>query len=121
MCIRDREYSIHCFEPSPQAFAELSRGKRANNASVILNPVGLGKEVGEVILYYNEPGSQIASLTKRRLDHLGVDFSQSQTCLLYTSDAADDLLCVDLGGRRIHKKKNTHTTRYTRIDNTNSH
>ena len=22
-------------------------------------------------------------------------------CLLYTSDAADDLLCVDLGGRRI--------------------
>src|SRR5450756_2249357 len=25
----------------------------------------------------------------------------STTCLLYTSDAADDLLCVDLGGRRI--------------------
>ena len=27
-------------------------------------------------------------------------------CLLYTSDAADDLLCVDLGGRRNIKKKN---------------
>src|SRR5450756_2030369 len=27
-------------------------------------------------------------------------------CLLYTSDAADDLLCVDLGDRRIIKKKN---------------
>ena len=26
-------------------------------------------------------------------------------CLLYTSDAADDLLCVDLGGRRILNKK----------------
>ena len=26
-------------------------------------------------------------------------------CLLYTSDAADDLLCVDFGGRRIIKKK----------------
>ena len=26
-------------------------------------------------------------------------------CLLYTSDAADDLPCVDLGGRRIIKKK----------------
>src|SRR5450756_1917859 len=25
------------------------------------------------------------------------------SCLLYTSDAADDLLCVDLGGRRIIK------------------
>src|SRR5665809_172231 len=29
----------------------------------------------------------------------------SDCCLLYTSDAADDLLCVDLGGRRIIKKK----------------
>ena len=27
------------------------------------------------------------------------------SCLLYTSDAADDMQCVDLGGRRIIKKK----------------
>src|SRR5450756_3181898 len=27
----------------------------------------------------------------------------ARDCLLYTSDAADDLLCVDLGGRRIIK------------------
>ena len=31
------------------------------------------------------------------------------SCLLYTSDAADDLLCVDLGGRRIIKKKKKST------------
>ena len=31
-----------------------------------------------------------------------------RTCLLYTSDAADDLLCVDLGGRRNIKKKKKH-------------
>ena len=35
-----------------------------------------------------------------------------QGCLLYTSDAADDLLCVDLGGRRIIKKKTPHNDRY---------
>eukprot|EP00657_Telonema_sp_P-1_P009506 TRINITY_DN373_c0_g1_i17.p1 TRINITY_DN373_c0_g1~~TRINITY_DN373_c0_g1_i17.p1 ORF type:complete len:179 (-),score=66.95 TRINITY_DN373_c0_g1_i17:95-631(-) len=35
----------------------------------------------------------------------GIDVHDYQTCLLYTSDAADDLLCVDLGGRRIIKKK----------------
>src|SRR5659263_229074 len=29
------------------------------------------------------------------------DAVEEVTCLLYTSDAADDLLCVDLGGRRI--------------------
>eukprot|EP00825_Cyclidium_porcatum_P026112 TRINITY_DN2818_c0_g1_i5.p3 TRINITY_DN2818_c0_g1~~TRINITY_DN2818_c0_g1_i5.p3 ORF type:complete len:129 (+),score=19.64 TRINITY_DN2818_c0_g1_i5:694-1080(+) len=31
--------------------------------------------------------------------------SKIVTCLLYTSDAADDMQCVDLGGRRIIKKK----------------
>ena len=29
-----------------------------------------------------------------------------ESCLLYTSDAADDMQCVDLGGRRIIKKEN---------------
>ena len=32
-------------------------------------------------------------------------------CLLYTSDAADDLLCVVLGGRRITKKKKQKQTK----------
>ena len=32
---------------------------------------------------------------------------QHHPCLLYTSDAADDLLCVDLGGRRIIQKQKT--------------
>ena len=36
--------------------------------------------------------------------------AESMVCLLYTSDAADDLLCVDLGGRRILKKKNRENT-----------
>ena len=31
--------------------------------------------------------------------------SDAQTCLLYTSDAADEEDSVDLGGRRIIKKK----------------
>ena len=47
---------------------------------------------------------------KRRTSHTSEHFSSgtqpgSHDCLLYTSDAADDLLCVDLGGRRIIKKK----------------
>ena len=33
--------------------------------------------------------------------------SQPAFCLLYTSDAADDLLCIHLGGRRIIKKNKT--------------
>eukprot|EP00657_Telonema_sp_P-1_P001836 TRINITY_DN14553_c0_g1_i1.p1 TRINITY_DN14553_c0_g1~~TRINITY_DN14553_c0_g1_i1.p1 ORF type:complete len:198 (+),score=50.76 TRINITY_DN14553_c0_g1_i1:175-768(+) len=41
------------------------------------------------------------------------DNPKYEDCLLYTSDAADDLLCVDLGGRRIIKtKKKCHTSNY---------
>eukprot|EP00831_Metopus_contortus_P036189 TRINITY_DN28685_c0_g1_i2.p2 TRINITY_DN28685_c0_g1~~TRINITY_DN28685_c0_g1_i2.p2 ORF type:complete len:141 (-),score=18.37 TRINITY_DN28685_c0_g1_i2:60-482(-) len=36
----------------------------------------------------------------------GIIMIQGRNCLLYTSDAADDTPCVDLGGRRIIKKKN---------------
>ena len=32
-----------------------------------------------------------------------------KTCLLYTSDAADERSSVDLGGRRIIKKKKNNT------------
>eukprot|EP00831_Metopus_contortus_P022833 TRINITY_DN2053_c0_g1_i1.p2 TRINITY_DN2053_c0_g1~~TRINITY_DN2053_c0_g1_i1.p2 ORF type:complete len:198 (-),score=58.66 TRINITY_DN2053_c0_g1_i1:19-612(-) len=39
-----------------------------------------------------------------------------QNCLLYTSDAADDTPCVDLGGRRIIKKK-----KYTKKQQTEVH
>ena len=39
---------------------------------------------------------------------------ENNVCLLYTSDAADERSSVDLGGRRIIKKKKTRTTRDTR-------
>ena len=42
------------------------------------------------------PGSSLKGKMRFLLEHY--------YCLLYTSDAADDLLCVDLGGRRIIKK-----------------
>ena len=42
------------------------------------------------------------------IDNLYI-FGSIDACLLYTSDAADDLLCVDLGGRRIIKKKKKQT------------
>ena len=43
------------------------------------------------------------------------DYRRTHTydCLLYTSDAADDLLCVDFGGRRLLKKKNKKKTQHT--------
>ena len=40
------------------------------------------------------------------------------TCLLYTSDAADERSSVDLGGRRIIKKKNDEERLGIKIDET---
>ena len=40
----------------------------------------------------------------------GERLEQARNCLLYTSDAADERSSVDLGGRRIIKKKNTKIT-----------
>ena len=44
-------------------------------------------------------GGEISNIYKRD--------DRTRNCLLYTSDAADDLLCVDLGGGRLIKKQNT--------------
>ena len=49
-------------------------------------------------------------LEKQPGDDFGMIHALLERCLLYTSDAADDLLCVDLGGRRTRKKKNMYAT-----------
>src|SRR5659263_565472 len=47
----------------------------------------------------------VVTLSYRQTCHAYPNWGGAYACLLYTSDAADDLLCVDLGGRRIIKKK----------------
>ena len=43
--------------------------------------------------------------------------TSSSACLLYTSDAADERSSVDLGGRRIIKKKKKQTSGGIRLRN----
>ena len=57
--------------------------------------------------------NNIRKRLKNHNDSKGAKFTRGRkwklkyfkSCLLYTSDAADDMQCVDLGGRRIIKKK----------------
>ena len=56
----------------------------------------------QTLAFYQAKGKPIRADITTWLGH---------SCLLYTSDAADDLLCVDLGGRRIIKKKKTITNK----------
>src|SRR5450756_2981355 len=55
--------------------------------------------------YFSENESVQCSFWPRTLRDAVKFCPRRESCLLYTSDAADDLLCVDLGGRRIIKKK----------------
>eukprot|EP00656_Telonema_subtile_P011561 TRINITY_DN15723_c0_g1_i1.p2 TRINITY_DN15723_c0_g1~~TRINITY_DN15723_c0_g1_i1.p2 ORF type:complete len:100 (-),score=6.36 TRINITY_DN15723_c0_g1_i1:15-314(-) len=58
------------------------------------------------ILNNNNTGAAIVSLKSIFVLRSPAHTKGSYTCLLYTSDAADEEDSVDLGGRRIIKKKN---------------
>src|SRR5450756_2776811 len=64
----------------------------------------LERPAGHIVLHYMKPMEPFLVRFKLAL-YVGVLLALPVICLLYTSDAADDLLCVDLGGRRIIKKK----------------
>src|SRR5450756_2657670 len=84
----------------------------AATAGVAAAPAVPSWSAAKVIPDESTAESTAASTTRRALparDGRSGGFGRSRTgaktggdtCLLYTSDAADDLLCVDLGGRRI--------------------
>lgn len=78
-------FFIHCFEPGKTTFKLLTENSK-NDSRIKLNNIGLGKEQGEMTLHYTHPGSVLASLTKRRLDHFNMDVNQSETVLIETID-----------------------------------
>ena len=63
-------------------------------------------------VYHSTCGGQ----TEAAQDVWGNHVDYLQSCLLYTSDAADERSSVDLGGRRIIKKK----TKHRQIDHSNT-
>ena len=55
--------------------------------------------------------AEIQGLCKTILSGQQAEIDQMKACLLYTSDAADERSSVDLGGRRIIKKKKKRETK----------
>ncbi len=79
--------SLHCFEPSASTFKLLSQRFKKTNENIILNNFALGVQEQDATLYYNEQGSGLASLTKRRLDHFNINFEQSEKVHISTLNA----------------------------------
>lgn len=76
---------VFCFEPSGEAFEEL-QNKFSGTPNVHLVRAAVGNRNGEATLWADTPGSGLASLTKRRLSHLGIDFEHSEIVDLVTLD-----------------------------------
>jgi FkbM family methyltransferase len=99
---------VHCFEPSPDAFAMLAH-VAADHPSVRINNTGLGSEPGEMLLYYDRPGSPLASLTRRRLEHFQIPFEMSEPVSINSVDAycreqgiqSIDWLKIDVEGHEL--------------------
>eukprot|EP00657_Telonema_sp_P-1_P008480 TRINITY_DN29740_c0_g1_i1.p1 TRINITY_DN29740_c0_g1~~TRINITY_DN29740_c0_g1_i1.p1 ORF type:complete len:114 (-),score=46.79 TRINITY_DN29740_c0_g1_i1:7-348(-) len=112
MCIRDRALSLsllargttNAFDPPTQC---MSLKKYVillvARARVHADRITKSRRY-EIRVKYSEVPRTEREVYEKIITHMGE--SMSMSCLLYTSDAADDLLCVDLGGRRHFNKKN---------------
>ena len=107
-CLNGCRFHIHSFEPSSEAYAALSENAR-NYSNVTLNNFGLGREMQEAELFYDQAGSGLASLTKRRLAHCGITMGLSERVHIETLDfyCGDhqieyiDLLKLDVEGHEL--------------------
>lgn len=99
---------FHVFEPSAYTYRLLSESVGGID-SVTLNNVALGKEAGIRKLFYDLPGSGIASLTKRHLDHFGRSMDICEDVKVETLDQycevcsieKIDLLKLDVEGHEL--------------------
>jgi FkbM family methyltransferase len=64
---------IHIFEPSSTNLEKL-RSRFAGDKDIKLIPLALSNTTGQATLFADAPGSGLASLTKRKLDHFNIDF-----------------------------------------------
>jgi FkbM family methyltransferase len=83
--IHDRDFQVHCFEPGTETFKMLTESV-SGDRRVKLNQIGIGPEKGQAILHFDRVGSGLASLTKRKLDHFQIDFSQTESIEIETID-----------------------------------
>jgi len=72
-----KQAEIHIFEPSAVNVDKLNKRFQSDRL-ITINPVGISSSEGEFLLYSNELGSGIASLSKRRLDHFNIDLNFSE-------------------------------------------
>jgi FkbM family methyltransferase len=99
--------AIYCFEPSLQAANSLTLRFQKNPKVHILN-VALGQNEHNANLFSDTDASGLASLTKRRIEHFGIEFSLSQEVKVRTLknvidelDVIPDFIKIDVEGHEL--------------------
>ena len=77
---------VYAFEPSSAAFSRL-RDNLEKESRVHLFNVAVGSQAGTDTLWADSPGSGLASLSRRRLDHFDIDFNHSESVQVLTLDS----------------------------------
>jgi FkbM family methyltransferase len=85
--------TIFAFEPSSVARKKLE-DRFIGESSVVIVPLALGSKNSRGTLWSDSPGSVLASLTKRKLDHFGTEFSQTESVDVVTLDSWVDSMKV---------------------------
>jgi FkbM family methyltransferase len=98
--------TVHAFEPSSTAFAQLSTRVNAS-PRVQLHRCAVGREPGTATLWADQAGSVLASLERRRLDHHALSFDHSEEVEVVTLDdvfadiTPPSWLKIDVEGREL--------------------
>ena len=75
---KNPKLEIHTFEPSATNIEKL-KTKFINDHLVNLVPLAVSNETGQAVLFSDEPGSGLGSLTKRKLDHFNINFDTTES------------------------------------------
>ncbi|HEX3892289.1 MAG TPA: FkbM family methyltransferase [Terracidiphilus sp.] len=69
---------VHTFEPSPTNVGRL-RSRFKDDKNIFIVPFAVSDTVGAATLYSDDPGSGLASLTQRKLDHFGIHLNVKES------------------------------------------
>lgn len=98
---------VTCFEPSQAAFDRLNK-RFIQEKDVKVLQLGVGKLTEKRLLWADQPGSGLASLTRRRLDHFDLAFSHSEMVEVVALDDwcfqnshSPDVIKLDIEGHEL--------------------
>jgi FkbM family methyltransferase len=104
---RIRNVKVFAFEPSAFTHKKLTeRFKNSHDVECINLAIG-GKE-GKAILWSDKPGSGLASLSHRKLEHFGIDFTSNEEIIIRGLDSwclersvVPDVIKIDVEGHEL--------------------